>query len=134
PMCSSREERAPAPGHGIEAYDLAWAGLRVLAGRPSDGYVRGMATGTALTALESAFLDVERPGLPMHVAALTFFEPMPGRPVTMRDLQLLLASRLPRLPGFRKRPYGGLLGLGRRWMEGDDIDVEAHQFQHHLPP
>jgi diacylglycerol O-acyltransferase / wax synthase len=92
-----------------------------------------MAVRSGLTALESAFLDVERPGLPMHVAALTLFEPIAGRPVTMRDLDGLVASRLPRLPGFRKRIGGGPLGLGRRWIEVDVIDLATHLFHHRLP-
>src|SRR5579872_793804 len=86
-----------------------------------------------MTPLESAFLDVERRGLPMHVAALLQFEPMPGRPVTMRELRRLLASRLPSLPRFTERAGGGRLGFGRRWVEVDVLDLDAHLFKHRLP-
>jgi diacylglycerol O-acyltransferase / wax synthase len=92
-----------------------------------------MATRTRLTALEAAFLDVERTGLPMHVAGLVLFEPMAGRPVTMRDLERLLASRLPRLPRFRQRVAGGLFGTGRGWMDGEGFELDAHLFHHRLP-
>lgn len=92
-----------------------------------------MATRSPLTALEAAFLDVERPGLPMHVAGVVLFEPLGGRPVTVRDLDRLLASRLPRLPRFGQIVDGGFLGFGRSWVEAEGVALDAHLFHRRLP-
>jgi hypothetical protein len=58
-----------------------------------------------LSALEASFLALERPGLPMHVAAVALLDASTdqGGPLTMDELQRLVGSRLARMPRFSQR-------------------------------
>jgi diacylglycerol O-acyltransferase / wax synthase len=94
-----------------------------------------MAPQAELTALESSFLAVERPGLPMHVAGLVIFDASAsaGGPLTLAELRRLVASRLSRLPRFRDRIAPGRLGLRRsEWTRVAKLDLDAHLFHHRL--
>ena len=85
-----------------------------------------------LTSLETAFLAMERPGLPMQVGAVIVLEP--GRPLTMAELRRLVAARLPRLPRFRDRLRGGPWDLNRpEWEAAGRMDLRRHLFHHQLP-
>ena len=85
-----------------------------------------------MTALESSFLSVERPGLPMHVAGVVVLDASSG-PVTAKELRRLVTSRLSRLPRYRQRVGSRWAGLGRpEWVDVTDLDVEAHLFHHRL--
>ncbi|HSP08976.1 MAG TPA: wax ester/triacylglycerol synthase family O-acyltransferase [Candidatus Dormibacteraeota bacterium] len=85
-----------------------------------------------MTAMEAAFLALERPGLPMHVAGVVVFE---GRqPVTLPDLRHLVASRLRRLPKFREvARFSPLEATRASWAPVGRIDLDAHLFHHRLP-
>src|SRR5437899_3352706 len=86
-----------------------------------------------MTALESSFLAVERPGLPLHVGALLTLDA--GKPVTMPELRRLVASRLPRLPRFRQKVRFSALSLGRpEWTPVSRMKLDMHLFHHHLAP
>jgi len=85
-----------------------------------------------MTALESSFLSIERPGLPMHVAGVVMIDASSG-PVTANELRRLVTSRLPRLPRYRQRVGSRWAGLARpEWVDVSDLDVEAHLFHHRL--
>jgi diacylglycerol O-acyltransferase / wax synthase len=79
----------------------------------------------AVTALEAAFLEMERPGLPMHVAGVLLVSGEP--PVSMSDMRQVLAQRIARLPRFRQRPQGG------HWVRVRRLDLAHHLFHHQLP-
>jgi diacylglycerol O-acyltransferase / wax synthase len=83
-----------------------------------------MAIGDAVTPIEAAFLAMERPGLPMHVAAVLLLEG--HRPITIGEIRGLLESRLGRLPRFTQR-----LGSGR-WVPAGRIDLKQHVVHHAL--
>jgi len=83
-----------------------------------------------LTALESAFLGLEQPRIPMHVAAIVVFE---GRePLTMDELAWLVRRRTRRLVGFHQLLRRS--GIGWAWAPAGRIDLTAHLFHHELPP
>lgn len=108
------------------------AGLWGLFWSRGAAYVRCVAKSIGLTALESSFLAVERPGLPMHVAGVVVFEAS-QRPVTVRELRRLVTTRLSRLPRYRQRARTRWSGLLRsEWVDVTDLDVDAHLFHHRL--
>lgn len=85
-----------------------------------------------LTALESSFLSIERPGLPMHVAGLVVLDASSGL-VTMQELRRLVTSRLSRLPRYRQRARSRWTGLMRpEWVDVSNLDVDAQLFHHRL--
>jgi len=85
-----------------------------------------------MTALEASFLALERPGLPMHVAGVVVIEP--GKPVTMDELRLMVATRIRRLPRFRQRARFRPLGLARpEWVRVPRVGLGRHLYHHHLP-
>jgi diacylglycerol O-acyltransferase len=85
-----------------------------------------------LTALESSFLSIERPGLPMHVAGVVVFDAAGGL-VTAREVRRLIKARLGRLPRFRQRVASRWLGLARpEWVDVGDLDVDTHLLHHRL--
>lgn len=102
--------------------------------RHPDLYVREVASPQRLTALEASFLALERPGLPMHVAAVVLLEAAGGqRPLTVDDVRRLIASRLSRLPRFRERVHFAPFGLTRpEWVRVARPDLSRHVFEHHL--
>jgi diacylglycerol O-acyltransferase / wax synthase len=95
-------------------------------------YGHAVAKPTGLTALESSFLAVERPGLPMHVAGVVVFEAS-ERPVTIKELRRLITARLSQLPRYGQRARTRWSGLLRsEWVDVADLDVDAHLFHHRL--
>lgn len=83
-----------------------------------------------LSALEAAFLELDRPGLPMHVAGVVELD----GPIDMDDLRRHMAARIRRLPRFRQRVETSRLGLGRSWVGAGRLDLEAHLFRHEVEP
>ena len=89
-----------------------------------------------LSAIEASFLALERPGLPMHVAAVVMLDAAPGRGgrLTVDALQRLVGSRLSRLPRFRQRARFVPFGLARpEWVPAPHLDLTQHVFHHQLP-
>jgi WS/DGAT/MGAT family acyltransferase len=84
---------------------------------------------TSMTALEASFLELEHPGIPMHVAGLSVLEG--GEPVTLDALHHLVGSRIRRLPRFRDRAAFDL--THREWMHESRADLRPHFFEHRLP-
>lgn len=83
-------------------------------------------------AMETSFLAIERPGLPMHVAGVVLVDG--GTPITLPELRHLVASRLRRLPKFREVVRFSRLDATRAsWTPVDRIDLDAHLFHHRLP-
>lgn len=87
-----------------------------------------------LSAIEASFLAIERPGLPMHVAAVVMLDAgSAGGRLTVDSLRRLVASRLPRLPRFRQRPRFMPFGLARPdWVPVPHLDLAQHIFSHRL--
>lgn len=85
-----------------------------------------------LTAVEAAFIALEQPRFPMHVAALTLFESGP-RPVTMPELRRLVAARLKRMRVFHECVRTSLTGWPE-WVPFSRIRPSAHFFHHVLVP
>jgi diacylglycerol O-acyltransferase / wax synthase len=83
-----------------------------------------------VSALEASFLDIEAPGVPMHVAGVTIFNGAP--PLTLADLRRLVASRVRRLPRFRQRYVTDPFGLTRGRWSRVRLDLAAHLFHHTL--
>lgn len=89
-----------------------------------------------LSALEASFLAIERPGLPMHVAAVVMLDAgtRAGGRLTVDSLERLIASRLSRMPRFRQRARFRPLGLARpEWVRVTRLDLTKHVYHHQLP-
>lgn len=81
-----------------------------------------------MTALESSFLELEHPGIPMHVAGTSVLEG--GDPIRLEALERHVASRIHRLPKFRDRVAFDL--THRQWVRESRLDLGSHFFQHRL--
>lgn len=84
-----------------------------------------------LSALDVAFLHMERPGLPMHVASVATFEggPLhdPAGTFRLAAVRAEVAARLDDLPRLRRRIVWPPLGLARPWWVDDPaFDVARH--------
>jgi diacylglycerol O-acyltransferase / wax synthase len=89
-----------------------------------------------LSAIEASFLAIERPGLPMHVAAVVMLDAgtRAGARLTVESLQRLIAARLSRMPRFRQRPRFMPFGLARpEWVPVPHLDLTKHVYHHQLP-
>ncbi len=84
-----------------------------------------------LSSLDTTFLDIERPGVPLHVGSLSIVERDPlvddaGR-IRIEDLRRLVESRLHLLPKYRQRLMPTPLSLGRPvWVDADRFDIAEH--------
>lgn len=92
-----------------------------------------------LSALDTAFLRVERPELPMHIGGIMFLEGPPLRDAAGRlrigEVRAHIAARLRHLPRFRRRIVEVPLGVGRpEWVDDEDFDIERHVRQVTVPP
>ncbi|HET7421681.1 MAG TPA: wax ester/triacylglycerol synthase family O-acyltransferase [Candidatus Dormibacteraeota bacterium] len=90
-----------------------------------------MSAAERTTAVEASFLALEREGLSMHVAGVVLLAG--GRPVTLRDLKHLVATRVRRLPRFGQRAHTPFGGRSSSWVQVARIDYGAHLFHHELP-
>ncbi|MCB0922854.1 MAG: wax ester/triacylglycerol synthase family O-acyltransferase, partial [Actinobacteria bacterium] len=95
--------------------------------------VPGFACGSyeRLTALDAAFLHAESPSTPMHIGSVAVLEGGPffderGR-FRLDEVRARVASRLDRLPRFRRKVMWVPLGQGRPvWVDDPDFDVADH--------
>lgn len=84
-----------------------------------------------LTALDAAFLHIEREGLPIHVSSVATFEaaPLVDRDGHLRldELRTQVTARLDNLPRLRRRVSWPPLGLAPpHWVDDPDFDVRNH--------
>jgi diacylglycerol O-acyltransferase / wax synthase len=84
-----------------------------------------------LSALDASFLHLERLETPMHVGALTVFEGesffSPEGRFRIGAIRDLVASRLDRIPRFRKRVQTVALDAGQPiWVDDDRFDITHH--------
>jgi diacylglycerol O-acyltransferase / wax synthase len=90
-----------------------------------------------LTALDQQFLALEDSRHVGHVGALAVLDPStaPGGQLSLEDLQLLIAERLPLVPPFRWRlatvPFDLDYGY---WIDDVDFDLDFHVRELALPP
>ncbi len=88
-----------------------------------------------LGALDAAFLYMDNSTTHMHVASTALFDPatMPGG-YTFAKVRALVASRLPRLPPFRRRFREVPLQFHRPvWVDDADFDLDYHVRRASLP-
>ena len=84
-----------------------------------------------LTALDAAFLHIERDGLPVHIGSVATFEAGPlldgrGR-FRLDELRTQVEARLDGLPRLRRKVLWPTGGLGRPcWVDDPDFDVAHH--------
>lgn len=84
-----------------------------------------------LTALDAAFLHIERDGLPIHVASVGIFEGAPlldgDGDLRLDELRAQVEGRLDALPRLRRRVAWSPLGLTRPcWVDDPEFDVANH--------
>jgi WS/DGAT/MGAT family acyltransferase len=90
-----------------------------------------------LTALDQQFLALEDSRHVGHVGGLAVLDPSsaPGGKLTLEDLQLLIAERLPLVPPFRWRLATVPLDLDYGyWLDDADFDLDFHVRELALPP
>jgi WS/DGAT/MGAT family acyltransferase len=81
-----------------------------------------------LSGIDSTFLSIETPSHHMHVAMVAVFDPtdMPGG-YSFERVKAMIASRLPRIPLFRRRlaevPFNLHFPV---WVEDPDFDLDYH--------
>lgn len=91
-----------------------------------------------LTALDAAFLHIERDGLPIHVGSVATFEAGPlldeEGELRLGELRAQVEQRLDQLPRLRRRLQWPALGLTSPcWVDDPDFDVADHVDAVHLP-
>ncbi|MCE2390562.1 MAG: wax ester/triacylglycerol synthase family O-acyltransferase [Proteobacteria bacterium] len=88
-----------------------------------------------LSGIDAAFLAVETPRWPMHVACVTIFDPSRVEGGYSVDrLKQTLRERMHRLPPFRRRAVEAPLGLARPyWVEDPEFDLDFHVRRIALP-
>lgn len=84
-----------------------------------------------LTALDAAFLFIERPGLPIHIASVGTLEagPLLHADGTLRldEIRAQVVTRLDDLPRFRRRiAWPRIPGVRPRWVDDAGFDVTEH--------
>src|SRR5437763_2308661 len=81
-----------------------------------------------LGGLDAAFLYFETPTMHMHVGGLMLIDPstMP-EPYSFAAMRENISSRLPLVPGFRRKLAPVPLNLARPyWVEDPDFDLDYH--------
>ncbi|HSJ51260.1 MAG TPA: wax ester/triacylglycerol synthase family O-acyltransferase [Actinomycetota bacterium] len=89
-----------------------------------------------LSALDAAFLYLERPAMHMHVAGLSVLDPSSRPDGTLRfeDVASTMASRLHLVPRFRQKVAMVPLGLGLPlWVDDASFDLTFHLRRTALP-
>ncbi|HET9672929.1 MAG TPA: wax ester/triacylglycerol synthase domain-containing protein, partial [Actinomycetota bacterium] len=88
-----------------------------------------------LTALDASFLYLEKPGVHMHVAALSVLGPRAdGSALTYDDVEGVVEARLPLAPRLRRRIRTVPGNLGRPvWVDDDRFDLDFHLRQAAVP-
>lgn len=91
-----------------------------------------------LSAVDTAFLDLESPTTPMHIGSVAYLEPghlrdRRGR-IRLEELRRIAGDRLWLAPRFRQRPVSAPFGLGRPvWVDDPDFDMANHVYETVLP-
>jgi diacylglycerol O-acyltransferase / wax synthase len=83
-----------------------------------------------LSALDLAFLLIEKPAVHMHVGGISIFDPVtrPGGTLSFGEFRRHLESRLCRMPRLRQR-----LQAGGWWVDDREFDLDRHLFNEALP-
>jgi WS/DGAT/MGAT family acyltransferase len=78
--------------------------------------------------MDSAFLYFETPTMHMHVGGLMLVDPSEAKkPYSFEDYREYIASRLHRVPQFRRKLAMVPLNLGKpSWVEDPDFDLDYH--------
>lgn len=82
-----------------------------------------------LNGLDSMFLCIEQPGLPMTLSTVSIYDPAtaPGGKVRFRDILRTFENGIPRSSIFRRRVVEVPGGLDHPyWIEDPDFDLEFH--------
>jgi WS/DGAT/MGAT family acyltransferase len=81
-----------------------------------------------LGGMDSAFLYFETPTMHMHVGGLMLVDPSKAkRPYSFEDYREYIASRMHRVPQFRRKLAMVPLNLGKpSWVEDPDFDLDYH--------
>lgn len=89
-----------------------------------------------LSGLDAAFLGLETPSAPMHVAGLAIFDPSTADgPITLERLVEVFSGRLHLAAPFRRRLAPVPFGLHHPlWIEDPDFDIRNHLHHRTLPP
>ena len=83
-----------------------------------------------LTPEDGVFFLLEGRTTPYHIGGLLLME---GPAPTEDEVIRALATRIDRIPRFRRRLRRGLLGLGGEWIEDEDLDLSYHVRRTTLP-
>jgi WS/DGAT/MGAT family acyltransferase len=94
--------------------------------------------GQRLASVDAAFLEMEQPGLPMHVGGLFVFDAPPdleeGRASEFARFLELVRSRLHLVPRYRQKLITPPLGLGNPvWVDDPEFDLSYHVRHAALP-
>ncbi len=91
---------------------------------------------TPLSGLDGAFLHLETPATPMHVASLSLFELPPGyRGDFYARIKRQMAGRLASAPVLHRKLASMPLGFANPvWVEDDQVDLDHHIQHLTLPP
>jgi WS/DGAT/MGAT family acyltransferase len=88
----------------------------------------------SLSGLDAAFLYLETPRTPLHVAGLSIFAPASGGVLDFATFRSHLAARLTRVRTYRERLVMVPLGLGHPyWIEDPDFALDRHLHAVRLP-
>lgn len=88
---------------------------------------------TRLSALDSSFLYLEDPSLPMHVGSVMIFEP-PAEGFDYDSLVSLIADRIASVQRYRQRVQSVPLRLANPvWVDDEDFDISYHVRRSALP-
>ena len=81
-----------------------------------------------LSTVDAAFLHLETPETPMHVASLSLFEPPKGyKGDYYEDVKALIAKRMHLASIFRRKLAQMPFELADPvWIEDDDVDLDYH--------
>lgn len=89
-----------------------------------------------MSAMDAAFLAMERPGEPRHIGVVTICGPSDELgPLTLAEVRRTVRARIPAVPTARRLVVEVPLGLGRpSWRELSQVDVDAHVRHGELGP
>ena len=86
-----------------------------------------------LTGMDSAFLALETPELPMHVVGVLILDPAGGADFSVKRLRQVVADRLHLMPPFCRRLIDVPLSLDRPYWHYDTaIDLDEHVVEERL--
>jgi WS/DGAT/MGAT family acyltransferase len=94
-----------------------------------------MAAAIKLTSMDSMFLYMETPEMPMHVGSIALFKPAKDyRGDFFEDFKAQVAGRLHLAPALRRKLARPVLDLDNpSWIEDEAFDLNRHMFRAALP-